>query len=354
MMPQEASRHKAAHFHPYGCEMENDFTSLAMNGTAVVPCSVERLRASSWMSDADRLMDVVDTASITPSLHPWWRRHVDGPIPASVFYSSVRTTPSTFPRAAQTSSFFHSAHDAVGDADCHEYHHRGDSALQRFWTTQENATGGNVQGAPESPQPATAWYQLNYGIPVSSGVLEQPYNIIEGADAPLAAPVARPSPERAAAPAVFMRDADLVVDRPAPLEETSGGIREELLALRRRLDAVEAACCLHPSSGDRRRVEATPPPPPQLSSVEETAAPMASVTASPAAPSSAPRSREPSASVTLERLMNAVRRARVRVKEQEQKRQMSSVSSALLNTDASFSTVKETGGGTPERGSQTT
>ncbi|KAF5224530.1 hypothetical protein ECC02_002473 [Trypanosoma cruzi] len=353
MMPQEASQHTAAHFHPYGREMENDFKLLAMNATAFVPGSVEGLRASCWMSDGERFVDVVDTANITPILHPWWRRQVDGPIPSSVFYSSVRAAPLAFPRAAQNSSLLYSADGAVGDADRHEYHHRDNTALQRFWTTQENATGGNVQRAPETQQLATAWYQLNYGIPVSSGVLEQPYNIIEGADAPLAVPVARPLPERATAPAVSMRDADLVVDSPAPLEDTSGGIREELLALCRRLDAVEAACCLHSSSSVRRGAEVTPIPPP-LSSVEEAAAPVAPVTVSPLASPSPQRLRESSSGVTLERLMNAVRRARERAKEQEQHRQLGSMSSALLNADASFSALKTTGDGTPEKGSQTT
>ncbi|ESL11381.1 hypothetical protein TRSC58_00870 [Trypanosoma rangeli SC58] len=367
MLPREGSRHTPVLSHPYGAETQNEFVP-SLVAASVGPSCLERPYAGRCVCDDTHVMG---GAGVTPGAtlaQPWWRRGVGVPGSSFGFSSPMRPVlPSQLCPASAASP--RAARDAVGDSDSHVYHHRGEGVRQRWWVTRDAANSVCMCGAPESDQLATAWYQLNYGLPISTDPVEQPYNTADGTAAP-DAPTATTSPARGGAASVPLHAAHSLDDRPSLQEEKNAGVCAELLALRRRVDAVEAICRRDLARDEvRRRAGSAAPatqgpvpeapitssPPPTF--VEAGAAPATSVTGllaetppplSP--PSSSPtRAPEQSDGITLERLMRAVRRARERAKEHERQQLLYSPFSAPEGSCGSASKLHATAGGAAQR-----
>ncbi|RNF09317.1 hypothetical protein TraAM80_02264 [Trypanosoma rangeli] len=250
MLPREGSRHTPVLSHPYGAETQSDFAP-SLVAASVGPSCLDRLYAGRCVCDGTRVMGGEGVTPGAALAQPWWRRGVGGPAPAFGFSSSLRAALSPLPCPA-SAAFPRAARDVIGDSDSHLSQHRGEGVAQRWWVTRDAANSVCAWGAPESDQPITAWYQLNYGLPISTDPVKQPYNIADDTAAPDAT-TATTSSVRGGAASVPPHTAYSLDDWPSLPEEKNAGVRAELLALRRRVDAVEAICRRDVASDEERR-----------------------------------------------------------------------------------------------------
>lgn len=357
-MRQKDSQQTAVSFHPYGIDAEDDFTPT-LSASGGPHCST---RHCAPVTPDDCLFvggDHDGVARAEPLSHPWWRPHVNWPAPVSDFFPLVRYAPSPRVRGGLATSL-REPDDAGGDADsCHQYYNPGDGAVRQPWASCRSgpAAGG---------QAGVAWYQLAYDTPAPPSTA-QPYNIAGGADA--AAATFFRSPERRGC---GVSSCDVHGPRGDP-----AGVRGDLLGLRQRPDALDVTC--RDNSPSRGKVGAeirssqtsslllqrsvdengvTPPPSPASSSLRpETATRLGGV-------GKTEFSRTPTTGrvpdwqssrhvplrengVTLERLMNAVRRARSRARETQEGQTNTDCS---LGVDIPGSTVTHLGqGNSPKR-----